>query len=236
MNDDIWSQTLKIIALDSRVDSVYYKTIISKMKLVSYDKNILILSCRDDYSLNLVKGKDLDQFLDVVHGEKMPAYIDHEPTERETRPVTHSAGGEGQRAFISDGQRLAEGLDTIEDALFRRGGNIDPRRRDGDRIGLFSLESLQGICDGRVGREDDAVPPGAGNRLDGEAGGTHQALRKEAGVPLHDIVPGRIAYGRSAGKRETSRRGRRPGLRLRTDKGECSGSGRVGCTGGGQDG
>ena len=61
MNDDIWSQTLKIIALDSRVDSVYYKTIISKMKLVSYDKNILILSCRDDYSLNLVKGKDLDE-------------------------------------------------------------------------------------------------------------------------------------------------------------------------------
>ena len=60
MKEDIWSQTLKIIALDQRVDPVYYNTIISKMNLVSYENNILVLSCRDDYSMNLVKGKELN--------------------------------------------------------------------------------------------------------------------------------------------------------------------------------
>ena len=43
MNDDIWSQALKIISLDSRVDQVYYNTIINKMKQVSYENDILVL-------------------------------------------------------------------------------------------------------------------------------------------------------------------------------------------------
>ena len=63
MNNDIWSQAQKIIALDSRVDKVYYTTIIDKMKQVSYENNILILSCRDDYSLSLVKGQELEKFI-----------------------------------------------------------------------------------------------------------------------------------------------------------------------------
>ena len=63
MNNDIWSQTLKIIALDARVDAVIYNTILNKMKQVSYENDILILSCRDEYSLSLVKGKDLDGFI-----------------------------------------------------------------------------------------------------------------------------------------------------------------------------
>ena len=63
MNNDIWSQTLKIIALDARVDTVIYNTILNKMKQVSYENDILILSCRDEYSLSLVKGKDLDGFI-----------------------------------------------------------------------------------------------------------------------------------------------------------------------------
>ena len=60
MKEDIWSQALKIISLDQRVDPVFYINIISKMNLVSYENNILVLSCRDDYSMNLVKGKELD--------------------------------------------------------------------------------------------------------------------------------------------------------------------------------
>ena len=60
MKDDIWSQALKIISLDQRVDRVFYDNIISKMKQVSCDNNILVLSCRDEYSMNLVKGKELD--------------------------------------------------------------------------------------------------------------------------------------------------------------------------------
>ena len=74
MKEDIWSQVLKIIALDQRVDPVYYNNIISKMKLVSYENNILVLSCRDEYSMNLVKGKELDSC--VKNAVKMVSGVD----------------------------------------------------------------------------------------------------------------------------------------------------------------
>lgn len=60
MNEDIWSQTLKILSYDSKVDRVILDTFLSKMKQVSYEGNILVLSCRDDYSLDLVKGQKID--------------------------------------------------------------------------------------------------------------------------------------------------------------------------------
>ena len=63
MNDDIWSQALKIASLDSRIDKVYYNTIMTKIKQVSYEDDILILSCRDDYSLNLIKGQELETYI-----------------------------------------------------------------------------------------------------------------------------------------------------------------------------
>ncbi len=63
MNEDIWSKALKFLALDPRVESIYIDTLFKKMKLVSYENNILILSCRDDYSLSLVKSKEMDGFV-----------------------------------------------------------------------------------------------------------------------------------------------------------------------------
>lgn len=63
MNDDIWSQALKIASFDSRIDKVYYNTIMTKIKQVSYEDDILILSCRDDYSLNLIKGQELETYI-----------------------------------------------------------------------------------------------------------------------------------------------------------------------------
>lgn len=63
MNEEIWSKALKIISLDSRVDELYYNTILIKMKQVSYENDILVLSCRDDYSLSLVKGKELEGYI-----------------------------------------------------------------------------------------------------------------------------------------------------------------------------
>ena len=63
MNEEIWSKALKIISLDSRVDELYYNTILNKMKQVSYENDILVLSCRDDYSLSLVKGKELEGYI-----------------------------------------------------------------------------------------------------------------------------------------------------------------------------
>lgn len=68
MNEEIWSKALKIISLDSRVDELYYNTILIKMKQVSYENDILVLSCRDDYSLSLVKGKELEGYIKSAVG------------------------------------------------------------------------------------------------------------------------------------------------------------------------
>lgn len=48
---------------DSRIDSVIYDSILSKMKIVVFEDNNLILSCRDEYSLSLVKNKELSAFI-----------------------------------------------------------------------------------------------------------------------------------------------------------------------------
>ena len=44
------------------------------MNLVSYENNILVLSCRDEYSMNLVKGKELDSC--VKNAVKMVSGVD----------------------------------------------------------------------------------------------------------------------------------------------------------------
>ena len=66
MSADLWSDALKILSLDSRIDKLYFDKILSKMKQVNYDdsNNILILSCRDEYSMSLVKGKDLGSYIE----------------------------------------------------------------------------------------------------------------------------------------------------------------------------
>ena len=66
MSGDLWSDALKILSLDSRIDKLFYDRILSKMKQVNYDdnNNVLILSCRDDYSMSLVKGKDLGNYIE----------------------------------------------------------------------------------------------------------------------------------------------------------------------------
>ena len=66
MSGDLWSDALKILSLDTRVDKLFYDRILSNMKQVSYDgsSNILILSCRDEYSMSLVKGKELGTYVE----------------------------------------------------------------------------------------------------------------------------------------------------------------------------
>ncbi len=61
MAGDLWSDALKLLEIDSRVNPVFYKTILSRMEMVRFDEesDLLILSCRDDYALSLVKGNEL---------------------------------------------------------------------------------------------------------------------------------------------------------------------------------
>ncbi len=65
MSKNIWTDALKILEFDSRINSVFYESILKNMKQVNYDEDssIVILSCRDDYSLGLVKGQDLDSLI-----------------------------------------------------------------------------------------------------------------------------------------------------------------------------
>lgn len=63
MGEDIWSLSLRVLSYDSRVDRVLLDNFLSKMKQVSYENDILVLSCRDDYSLNIVKGQKVDDYI-----------------------------------------------------------------------------------------------------------------------------------------------------------------------------
>ncbi|MBP6874198.1 MAG: chromosomal replication initiator protein DnaA [Clostridiaceae bacterium] len=63
MDNEIWNKTLTVLSHDTRVDSVIYDSILSKMKLVYFENNTLILSCRDEYSLSLVKNKELSSLI-----------------------------------------------------------------------------------------------------------------------------------------------------------------------------
>ncbi|MBO4242921.1 MAG: chromosomal replication initiator protein DnaA [Clostridiales bacterium] len=63
MSTDLWDKALKILEIDTRVNSVIYSTILCNVKQVDFSDNVLILSCRNDYELGLVKGKEIDTYI-----------------------------------------------------------------------------------------------------------------------------------------------------------------------------
>ncbi len=65
MSSNVWQDALKILEFDNRINPVFFENILKKMKQVKYDadSNVIILSCRDDYSLGLVKGQNLDNII-----------------------------------------------------------------------------------------------------------------------------------------------------------------------------
>ena len=63
MSTDLWDKALKILEIDTRVNSVIYTTILCNIKQVDFSDNVLILSCRNDYELGLVKGKEIDTYI-----------------------------------------------------------------------------------------------------------------------------------------------------------------------------
>lgn len=59
---DLWDKTLKVLAFDSRVSSIY-DTFIATLKEVYTDKSVIVLEARDDYSLGLIKGNELSTII-----------------------------------------------------------------------------------------------------------------------------------------------------------------------------
>lgn len=65
MGNRIWDDALNLLQFDTRINPIFFENILKKMKLVKYDQNsnFILLSCRDDYSLQLVKNQDLDNLI-----------------------------------------------------------------------------------------------------------------------------------------------------------------------------
>ena len=63
MDGNLWERSLNVLKFDDRINNVLYDTILMKMEQVHYDNGILVLSCRDEYSLTVVKGKDLRKYI-----------------------------------------------------------------------------------------------------------------------------------------------------------------------------
>lgn len=59
---DLWDKTLKVLAFDSRVSSIY-DTFIATLKEVYTDKSVIVLEARDEYSLGLIKGNELSTII-----------------------------------------------------------------------------------------------------------------------------------------------------------------------------
>lgn len=59
MNSDLWDKSLKIMALDKRIEQTVYDSILSKSKQVHFDDGVLVIAARDDFSLNIIKNENL---------------------------------------------------------------------------------------------------------------------------------------------------------------------------------
>ena len=63
MNSDLWEKSLKILSLDSRIDRVVYDSILTQMKQVRFEDDILVLSARDDFSLKIAKENNISSII-----------------------------------------------------------------------------------------------------------------------------------------------------------------------------
>jgi chromosomal replication initiator protein len=59
MNSDLWDKSLKIMALDKRIEQTVYDSILSKSKQVHFDDGVLVIAARDDFSLSIIKNENL---------------------------------------------------------------------------------------------------------------------------------------------------------------------------------
>lgn len=59
---DIWSSCLTILNLNSRIDEVVYKNVLSKMKQVSYENKILVLSYPDEFTYTCL-DKEIKEYI-----------------------------------------------------------------------------------------------------------------------------------------------------------------------------
>ena len=61
MDSSIWDNALKLLKYDEDIDIFIYDSILSKMRVVHADNDVLVLAARDEYSLSTVKNQKLSK-------------------------------------------------------------------------------------------------------------------------------------------------------------------------------
>lgn len=103
--------------------------------------------------VDIMQCQHVDDFLHIVHGEKMPAYIDHEAPVTESRIVPDRTGGKrGSRTAFCEGQRLVNGLDSVKDTGFRSAFQYNLFGSDGKFVSFL-------VCNRTIKFQKDTVLP-----------------------------------------------------------------------------
>ena len=58
MTGDILNSALEILQYDSRVPNAIFKMVLTKIKIQKCENNIVVISCRDNYSITIIKDKN----------------------------------------------------------------------------------------------------------------------------------------------------------------------------------
>ncbi|MBO4636680.1 MAG: chromosomal replication initiator protein DnaA [Clostridiales bacterium] len=61
--EDLWNRALMILKYDPNMNDVLYDSICRRLKAESQTDDILILSCKDEYSMSLIKGRDPETYI-----------------------------------------------------------------------------------------------------------------------------------------------------------------------------
>ena len=68
MSEIIWEKSLSLLELDSRIKGVVFDSVLKKMKYVKEIDDVIVLSCRDEFSMNIVKDKSITSCIeDAIH-------------------------------------------------------------------------------------------------------------------------------------------------------------------------
>ena len=59
LNSDLWKKALSLLKYDPSMDDVIYESMLDYVEPVHLNNDVLVLSCRDEFSLNIVKNREI---------------------------------------------------------------------------------------------------------------------------------------------------------------------------------
>ena len=177
--------------------------------------------------VEVVEGEDVDQLLDIVGREEVPAAVEHKGPVGEFGIVEDRPGRQCE-AVVSrrfrNGQSLDQGLDAVQEALGAAAHEGDGCRLYAQTVTLRPLEILKAGSHVGIDAQENIVPAGRTRcGADAAAGRLLQLPGQQVRGEAELLVTFRIADDRPGRKDE---RGFFPGeeiLRQRADQGKVAG-------------